>query len=176
MIEDFVKIGQNNENINEDFDTKVSRYTRLVEAQMKDKKYNDNKITKELQDILKTNKRKAAEDDELEVIEEGLKENDFKCPYSGIAFNRAMKHKHCKHNVDHDSLQSMCRTSRPPAPPLSCKCPVAGCSKVWKYNEAEDDEDIMFQMESFKRTQERSQKTSSVNATYVDEDEEYTHL
>ena len=143
---------------------------------MKDKKYNDNKITKELQDILKTNKRKAAEDDELEVIEEGLKEYDFKCPYSGIAFNRAMKHKHCKHNVDHDSLQSMCRNSRPPAPPLSCKCPVAGCNKVWKYNEAEDDEDIMFQMESFKRTQERSQKTSSVNATYVDEDEEYTHL
>ena len=170
-----MKIGHNNENINEDFDTKVSRYMQLIEDQTKDKKYNDNKITKEIQDILKTNKRKAADDD-LEVIDEGLKENDFKCPVSLQFFTKPMKHKHCKHRVDHDNLQSMCQVPRPQAPPGTCKCPVAGCSQIWRYNDAQEDDDLMIQMESFKRKQERSQKTSSVNATFVEEDEEYTHI
>ena len=174
VIEDFVRTPQiNDENNVEDFDTKVARYMQLIDAQTKDKKYNDNKITKELNDLLKNKKRKANDDDDLEVVNDGLKEGDFKCPITAAFFERPMKHKNCKHRIDENALQSLCAKGRNEMSG-KMKCPHPGCSSIWKYSDCEVDHDLLFQLESYQRKQERSQK--DIDATYVDEDEEYTHI
>jgi hypothetical protein len=54
------------------------------------------------------------------------------------------------------------------------KCPQPGCNAIWKYSDCELDQDLIFEMESFKRKQERSQKV--IDATYVEDDQEYTHI
>ena len=81
------------------------------------------------------------DDDEIEVLEQELTENDFKCPYTGSKFVIAMSNTNCKHHLDDKAIVDMCKGGR-----TWFNCPVAACSEQWTVNPRSFKRDFDFEM------------------------------
>jgi len=104
-------------------------------------------------------------DDEIELMDTGLKESDFTCPFNAGKMKIPMKNAGCKHHVDKTSFAAMVQHAKGGIP----ICPVPGCTAKWQKNSVSEDEDFLFEMERFFRTKQNescSQPMSQSN-TYV---------
>jgi SUMO ligase MMS21 Smc5/6 complex component len=75
----------------------------------------------------------------------------------------------CKHHVSMTSLTAMLRTS------TQCKCPVAGCPKIWTKANASLDTTFQYKMEKFLRASQMQSQFLNENlgaeAFDIDSDE-----
>ena len=60
----------------------------------------------------------------------------------------------CKHNISQTGFTAIIKGNS------SCKCPVAGCSGVWKKDSTIVDKHLQLQMDKFYRMQTQSQSSS----------------
>ena len=120
---------------------------------------------------LNIGKKRTRDDDELEVVEQEVTENAFRCPFSTLQFKKPMKNNACPHRVDKSSLDQMLKQKN------EVKCPVGGCSKTWKRGNYTEDKELLVEMNRyFKNIAPTQQEYSQATAFDLDDDdeEEYT--
>merc|ERR1711871_1260423 len=101
------------------------------------------------------------DDDDIEVLEQELTENDFKCPYTGSKFVIAMSNSNCKHHLDDKAIVDMCKGGK-----TWFNCPVAACSEKWTVSPVRSfkrDFEFEVRMKEFFNTQNQKRRFEGDN-------------
>lgn len=135
---------------------KASELESLFEA-------DDHPAIKQLMKRFKGKHLAEDDEDDIVIMDEGPTENDFKCPYSTLFFERPMRNKNCSHHVDQASLEMMLKTKK------EDKCPNPGCNGKWSKSSASYDEDFHSKMKRFRKKQTQTQSARHVDAEELDD-------
>lgn len=154
----------------EDVDKLVDQTSKKVRDDIKRIDTDNNEHVRNIKMKLNIGKKRSRDDEELEVVEQEVTENTFKCPFSTLQFKKPMKNNACPHRVDKSSLDQMLKQKN------EVKCPVGGCSKTWKRGNFMEDKELLMEMNRFFKNIAPSQQELSQTAAIDlgDDEEEYT--
>ena len=156
----------------EDINKLVEESSKKVQTDLKRIDPDNNEHVRDIKMKLNIGGKRTRDDDELEVVEQEVTENTFRCPFSTLQFKKPMKNNACPHRVDKSSLDQMLKQKN------EVKCPVGGCSKTWKRGNFTEDKELLVEMNRyFKNIAPTQQEFSQAAALELDDDDddgEYT--